>query len=298
MSIYPALGNHESWPTDQYHIPEYNWLTSNMSTLWANWLPEQALETVKYGGYYSVLVNPGFRIIALNTQYGDQLNFYWLLGSIDYGNQTEWLIAELTQAEAANEKVWIIGHIPCTSVSGVIDDYCDQYAEIVNRFNDTITGQFFGHTHTDQFVIFYDNNSNPTSVQLIAPSVTTFTNINPSFRIFAYDKSTYELLDMYQYHTNLTQANIDNSPTWTLTYQATKDYRIPDLTAASYQLLWNNLVKNQTLLQFYFDNFQALGNLNSCTGGCRTSMLCDAQSSTFSLWDACLQRFDNNSYIL
>jgi len=211
---------------------------------------------------------------------------------------------ELTKAEAANEKVWIIGHIPCTATSSVIDDYCLQYTAIVNRFNDTVTGQFFGHTHTDEFVIFYNNNSNPTSVQFIAPSVTTFTNINPSFRIFEYDTSTYELLDLYQYHTNLTQANINNSPTWTLTYQATKEYRIPDLSAASYQLLWNNFVNNQTLLQLYVDNYQALGNIHSCTDGCRTNMLCEAQSSTFSLWDACLQKFnnitstDNASYIL
>jgi len=202
-------------------------------------------------------------------------------------------LAELTQAEAANEKVWIIGHIPCSAASSIINDYCVQYIDIVNRFNETITGQFFGHTHKDEFVIFYDDNLNPTAVQLIAPSVTTFTNINPSFRIFAYDTSTYDLLDIYQYHTNLTQANLDNSPTWTLTYQASQLYKMPDLSAASFQTLWSNMVNNQTLLQIYYDNYRALGLEDTCTGGCRAAVLCESQSSTFDLWDKCLQTFNN-----
>lgn len=36
---------------------------------------------------------------------GDLINFYWILGDLDYGNMTEWLTTVLTEAEANNEKV-------------------------------------------------------------------------------------------------------------------------------------------------------------------------------------------------
>ena len=32
-----------------------------------------------------------------------------------------------------------------------------EYNRIVRRFNNTILGQFFGHTHNDEFEIFYGN---------------------------------------------------------------------------------------------------------------------------------------------
>lgn len=49
------------------------------------------------------------------------------------------------------------------------------------RYESTITGQFFGHTHLDEFQMFYDEEtmSRPLGVAFIAPSVTTFVNLNP-----------------------------------------------------------------------------------------------------------------------
>lgn len=49
------------------------------------------------------------------------------------------------------------------------------------RYESTITGQFFGHTHQDEFQMFYDEAtmSRPLGVAFIAPSVTTYINLNP-----------------------------------------------------------------------------------------------------------------------
>lgn len=60
---------------------------------------------------------------------------------------------------------------------------------ILFRFENTITAQFYGHTHQDEFVVFYDpeTNSRATNVAFITPSVATWTNLNPSFRIFTID---------------------------------------------------------------------------------------------------------------
>lgn len=49
------------------------------------------------------------------------------------------------------------------------------------RYESTITGQFFGHTHLDEFQMFYDEETmtHPLGVVFIAPSVTTFVGLNP-----------------------------------------------------------------------------------------------------------------------
>lgn len=55
------------------------------------------------------------------------------------------------------------------------------YLFLCIRYESTITGQFFGHTHFDEFQLFYDEETltRAVSVAYIAPSVTTFINLNP-----------------------------------------------------------------------------------------------------------------------
>uniref|UniRef100_A0A8B9VBM8 Sphingomyelin phosphodiesterase 1 n=1 Tax=Anas zonorhyncha TaxID=75864 RepID=A0A8B9VBM8_9AVES len=52
------------------------------------------------------------------------------------------------------------------------------------RFEGTIAAQFFGHTHVDEFEMFYDEETltRPVSVAFVAPSVTTYINLNPGER--------------------------------------------------------------------------------------------------------------------
>ena len=57
------------------------------------------------------------------------------------------------------------------------------------RFANTVTGQFYGHTHNDEFKVFYDweTNTIPVNVGFVTPSVTTYTGLNPSFRFYTLD---------------------------------------------------------------------------------------------------------------
>lgn len=77
----------------------------------------------------------------------------------------------------------IIGHI---DPSKCLNSWSRNYYAIVNRYESTITGQFFGHTHKDEIKIFYDmvNTSRPVGVAYIAPSVTTESYLNPSYRVY------------------------------------------------------------------------------------------------------------------
>lgn len=60
---------------------------------------------------------------------------------------------------------------------------------LVCRYEATITAQFFGHTHFDEFELFYDPKDlgRAVGVSYICPSVTPFTNLNPGYRIYYVD---------------------------------------------------------------------------------------------------------------
>lgn len=56
------------------------------------------------------------------------------------------------------------------------------------RYENTITAQFFGHTHTDEIELYYDaNTTKPAGVAYVGPSATTFTFLNPGYRIYTID---------------------------------------------------------------------------------------------------------------
>ena len=111
-----------------------------------------------------------------------------------------WLYDVLFDAEKNGEKVHIISHAPPgdhTAISG----WGQNWAKIVDRFANTISAQFYGHTHNDQFIVWYDleTNSVPINVGYVCPSVTTYTGLNPSYRIYTLD-GPYEGASMVNEH--------------------------------------------------------------------------------------------------
>lgn len=59
---------------------------------------------------------------------------------------------------------------------------------MVRRFQDTVRGQFFGHTHMDELRLFYDDDDKrAVGVAYVAPSVTTFSSGHPAFRLYTID---------------------------------------------------------------------------------------------------------------
>jgi hypothetical protein len=56
-------------------------------------------------------------------------------------------------------------------------------------------GQFFGHTHLDEFEVFYGGGveeKTPVSVAYLAPSLTPHDGLNPAYRIYHIDGGDQE----------------------------------------------------------------------------------------------------------
>ena len=70
--------------------------------------------------------------------------------------------------------------------------YLRQFSQLTlpGRFAGTISAQFFGHTHYDEYEIFYDIRQQyvPNNVAYLAPSVTTFFDLNPGYRVYDVDE--------------------------------------------------------------------------------------------------------------
>lgn len=118
VPIFPVLGNHESHPANLYppsYVPKalrMDWLYKMAQSEWSRWIPEVDLQTVKKGGYYTTLVRPGLRVIALNSNVGYYEN-YWLVFDDEYfKTQLQWLHDVLLAAERSGEKVHILSHVP------------------------------------------------------------------------------------------------------------------------------------------------------------------------------------------
>lgn len=119
--------------------------------------------------------------------------FRWLLHNKEsLKEQLQWFYETLKEAEMNREKVHIIGHIPPNS-AGCVKAWTTEYILIVNRFSHIISGQFNGHSHLDEFSIFYttDNPSKSLNVAWTGGSGTSIDGLNSNYRVYYVDGESY-----------------------------------------------------------------------------------------------------------
>ncbi|XP_054737403.1 sphingomyelin phosphodiesterase isoform X2 [Anastrepha obliqua] len=291
VPIFPALGNHESAPVNSFPPPYVNqvdisisWLYDELDVQWRRWLPQSVSHTVRRGAFYSVLVRPGFRIISLNMNYCNNKNWWLLLNSTDPATELQWFIYELQSAEFSNEKVHVIGHIPpghpdCLKV------WSRNFYRIISRYESTITAQFYGHTHFDEFEMFYDPHdlSHPTSIAYIGPSVSPYYDLNPGYRIYYvdgdHDTTTRLVIDHESWIMNLKEANLYDYPIWYKLYTTRATYNMKALRPLDWSNLIDEMANNQELFDLYYKNYWKNSPIRPvCDAECRKRMLCDCKS--------------------
>ncbi|XP_038034940.2 sphingomyelin phosphodiesterase [Anas platyrhynchos] len=285
LPVYPAVGNHEATPVNAFPPPYVHgnqssaWLYDAMAEAWKDWLPPPALETLRAAGFYTVQVWPGLRLVSLNMNFCSQANFWLLINSTDPAGQLQWLVGVLEAAEQQGEKVHIIGHIP---PAHCLRSWSWNYYRIVNRFEGTIAAQFFGHTHVDEFEMFYDEETltRPVSVAFVAPSVTTYINLNPGYRVYevdgAYNGSSHAVLDHETFILNLTEANVPGAePHWQRLYRAREAYGMASAFPADWDLLIRRFQDDERLFQRFWYHFHK-GHLprEPCLEACKAALLC------------------------
>ncbi|XP_039913150.1 sphingomyelin phosphodiesterase [Hirundo rustica] len=291
LRVFPAVGNHEATPVNAFPPPYVRgnqsaaWLYDAMAEAWQEWLPPAALRTLRAGGFYTAQVWPGLRLVSLNMNFCSQANFWLLINATDPAGQLQWLMGVLADAERDGEKVHIIGHIP---PAHCLRSWSWNYYRIVNRFEGTISAQFFGHTHLDEFELFYDEEtlSRPVSIAFIAPSVTTYINLNPGYRVYevagSYPGSSHAVLDHETFILNLTEANAappGTPPRWQRLYGARTAYGLPTAFPADWDRLVRRMQDDEQLFQlFWFHLHKGHPPREPCGGPCKAALLCALRS--------------------
>lgn len=119
ITVIPIHGNHDTWPVDEqdFSTPNSNYPINHIKEYWSDWLGDAKDKYGEYG-YYSkdlTLKNgkalpAGSKVIAINTNSCDAINFYMWGERSDPGNQFEWLELQLAQIEANNGIALMLGH--------------------------------------------------------------------------------------------------------------------------------------------------------------------------------------------
>eukprot|EP01112_Ceratiomyxa_fruticulosa_P015477 TRINITY_DN4550_c0_g2_i1.p1 TRINITY_DN4550_c0_g2~~TRINITY_DN4550_c0_g2_i1.p1 ORF type:complete len:566 (-),score=72.48 TRINITY_DN4550_c0_g2_i1:89-1786(-) len=298
ITVFPSLGNHDNYPVNTFEFPPLGTsVYTKYADNWSSWLSPSALETFKIYGYYSEPIDSNFRVISLNSNYYSILNPYLYLDhSNDPGNMLQWLIDTLQQSEDNGEHVYIIGHIP-SGMQECEKEWGKAFNQIVNRYEDTIVAQFYGHSHYDQFEVFYEiedslaensmskNESSPraVSVSYINPSTTTYAGVNPSFRLYTVDAKTGYMVDITKYYVDIDEANQMGIPKWHISYNASDTYQLDSLFPSEWDKLIDRMNEDDTLFDTYFRNMYSFGvrSQRECDEACKKSAICAMKSSYF-----------------
>ncbi|XP_069344020.1 cyclic GMP-AMP phosphodiesterase SMPDL3A isoform X1 [Eulemur rufifrons] len=305
LKVFPALGNHDYWPQDQLPVVSSK-VYNAVANLWKPWLDEEAVRTLRGGGFYSQKVgtNPNLRIISLNTNlyYGPNV---MTLNKTDPANQFEWLESTLNSSQQNKEQVYIIAHVPVgylpssRSITAMRENYNEKLLNIFRKYSDIIAGQFYGHTHRDSIMVLSDTKGSPITSLFVAPAVTPVKSVlekqtnNPGVRLFQYDPRDYKLLDMWQYYLNLTEANLKGEANWKLEYILTQTYGIKDLQPESLYGLAKQfaILDSKQFMKYYNYYFVSYDSSIICDKTCKAFQICAIMNLDHISYENCLRQY-------
>lgn len=317
IPVYPVLGNHDSYPYGELGQEGYGfsnkftWNAELLGDIYEdyNWLNASTAQyTRKHYTGFAVDTKMGLKVISLNSNcfYKKNHYAYWNATNPDTFGQWEFLIDELVQSEAKNQRVWIIAHIPPATDGLPLPSKI--FTEIIERFSPyTIAGIFFGHTHYDQFNLLYagtDANTidNVINFAWISQSITPFIGNNPSWRYYEVDKKTFSIMNGFNFYTKLNETYINNGsePTWEFEYSSREGYNIswPETSPlnATYWHLVAEKVRDDVTYRQLYENYSkrwsyAVPNC-SAKGNCLTDY-CTLANFNLDDYDSCIAKLSS-----
>ncbi len=217
----------------------------------------------------------GTRIISLNSIFLSQK--YQALSSAQgckpvtstaAAELMTWLDHELAAAKQANQKVWLMFHIPpgidgyasamkrkqlvsggaaendATCTQSIVPmwrtEWTAQFDALLVKYQATVTAAFAAHTHSDDFRVTGDE------FVLMNPAISPVYSQNPGFRVVSYrgdgsvtDQATY-------YLTNLPAASAKVKGRWKREYQFTRQWKTRTLDTASLNRVYEQVVASET----------------------------------------------------
>lgn len=188
-----------------------------------------------------------------------------------------WLETQLAAAKAAGRKVWLTHHIPvgfdpystahskeatcaAKTVPMLAEAFAAKYVALLAEYGGgTVTANFTGHTHYDDYRLLRNAGGAVTGVEKIAPAISPIFGQNPGFLVFTYDRGTGALADFSaRYLANLAAASSPGEAEWKQEYVFSKAYGVDGFSPAAAEAMWQKLSAEGTA----DDTFRAFYNVS------------------------------------
>mmetsp|Transcript_8714 Transcript_8714/g.8252 ORF Transcript_8714/g.8252 Transcript_8714/m.8252 type:complete len:367 (+) Transcript_8714:612-1712(+) len=207
--IYPVLGNHEGVPSDMFDFELNLWVFETFADIWKDYITPEAYKNLSSHGYYHEKhLDTNLRIIGTFSLVYDIQNWQLIPNHTDPLEHLKFLEETLDYCQHNNEVAYIIGHIPPGDVFA-LGQWTIRFRAIVNKYKNIIRGQFYGHTHYDEFknVKSYRDDELSAGIIWATPSFTSYPKKQPSLRIWDVDPETWHLWDYEQWRFYIDVAN-------------------------------------------------------------------------------------------
>ncbi len=304
VSIIPSLGNNDVTP--DYYLDVKN--PTEMLTMAAQGLnsllqSDSERTTFLKGGFFARNTSETLTLLSFNTLLYSTSHVPNDDPDEDPLGQFAWLESQLIMAMETRRSIYIVGHIPPAMGSYHHsqlwqESYLHKYYSILQNYASVISGQFFGHLHSDEFRWIPANNSH--WPLWIASSVTPIYGSNPSYRLVSYHPSSGDLLDYDTWYLDLLDGDTKE---WKLGPSFRDSFDVPDLSLASIhslvQKLNESLAKPESTLWEELLNRQHIyiqeSAVRSCQDqSCRQAWLCTLVTITADEYATCLARSGAN----
>ena len=286
---------------DQFAGPLVDsWLYSALPDIWGADLCEDAKKTLAYGGYYQTLVRPGLRVVSINSNiYATGNLFLNPANLVDVSSQLNWLSDVLRQVKARDERVLLIGH---QSPSSWWPEFSARFNALLTEYAGTVLHAFWGHTHHSEVQLYTDDADPPRAhtVGYIGGSFTPYTDTNPGFQCYTYDRATASssavLVNDYSvYWVELSLANARNAADWAVHMTARADLQLRDLGPSSWLALADSIAHGDSKAAFNALATAFRRGWSNATGVDPKDWGCTMQSDTDAKRRACLARLGEHS---
>lgn len=275
--LFQVMGNHDTYPIDQTAPIIYPKILKNISSAWSKWITSVSINNVKTGGYYWQYLDKGVRVLCINSIYYDTDNIFQIKSDDEderSGNQWIKIHNELEDANEKGDKVIIINHIP--PGSGEANDYyVNKLVNISDKYRNINFIQLYGHTHEDLFRLYYNTTKKEFVGFGLIPGSMMTSDHDPCFRVFIYNKTTWDILDYMQYSCSLRNTIKNNKINCMNTYNFTTEYDMVGKTINLDTMIefYNKLTNEDVYIQKYHKHYSPGSNFNYCDSKCKTQYL-------------------------
>ena len=159
-------------------------IIDHQAITWRQWFTEESMEEFVRNGFYTQQfvtsdgrVIDNVRIVAVNTEACYYYNLYLLTEMSDPGNQLAWLERTLDEMQQNGEIAIFIAHHP-PGGTDCLSEWAKRLTALLERYQDVVRLQFFGHAHEEMFsnVRAFESNKS-VGVQHWTGSITTYSEL-------------------------------------------------------------------------------------------------------------------------